>query len=89
MRDTERIFSVTVPQALEWAAKGKRAVKIEVENMPGNAIPEVKCWVYDYELMAGQYISAIEEIDLQGSKEEKDRMEYERLKAKFEVEDNA
>jgi len=56
----------------KWASEGWRSVKIEIEiNKP------TYIWAYDYKLGVGQYVDAVEEIDLIAAKEKQERREYE------------
>ena len=56
-----------------------RHVQITIEH---NNKPKV--WVYDFTLMAGQHVKSVDEINLVGVREAREKAEYERLKAKFE-----
>jgi len=73
-----------IEEAKEWAAQGRRSIEVKIDNMDGSKEPEVKIWVYDYDLMVGQYVTSVAEIDLAKAKEQQERSEYQRLKAKFE-----
>lgn len=56
----------------------QRQVEIKIQN------PETTIWVYDFDFMVGQTVKSIEEINLAGIKEAREKAEYERLRAKFE-----
>ena len=63
---------------IEWQkAAPRRHVDIEI-NQHG-----VKIWVFDTALMAGQFVHSVDEIDLEAVSAQRDREEYERLRAKF------
>ena len=61
-----------------------RSVDINIEPMRFNDEVRVRVSVYDYSLLVGQNVQSVEEIDLEAAREEKDRAEYEALKAKYE-----
>lgn len=58
----------------EWQQAGRRSVKIELEG------DEVSIWVYDYDLMAGQFVKSVDEIDLVKVLRDRATAEYERVK---------
>jgi hypothetical protein len=59
--------------------------KPETRSMRIEADPfkDVTIWVYDYKLQVGQLVQSVDEIDLEGAKEAKERAQFEALKAKF------
>lgn len=62
---------------IQWQKeRPSRRVNIEIRD-------GVTIWVYDTSLMAGQYVTDVREIDLEGKREERERREFERLSAKF------
>lgn len=46
----------------EWQLKGNRSVKIEMGKVAD--IGHLSVWVFDYDLLIGQFVTSIEEIDL-------------------------
>ncbi len=59
---------------VDWAKeKNSRSVKIEMER------GKMYIWVYDYNLMAGQFCKSADEIDLEAVKINDAKTEYERL----------
>lgn len=66
----------------EWvqAKKGRHAA-IDLGSIFDNKY--VRVWVWDYKLSVGQVVKSIEEIDLEAEKENRERAELERLKAKY------
>lgn len=59
---------------VEWAKKKKsRSVKIVMER------GKMNIWVYDYDLMAGQFCKNVDEIDLDAVKVNDAKTEYEQL----------
>jgi hypothetical protein len=75
---------------VEWAkAKDTRRVSIEIgENVYNPANPNhrwgIKIWVYDTDICEGQHVMSVDEINLEGKKERREKEQYEILKAKFE-----
>lgn len=61
-------------------APERRYVSVKLE--PG--MTEVRAWVYDSVLQVGDFVTCVEEINLEQKKEDRDRAEYLRLKQKFE-----
>lgn len=69
---------------IEWQqAKPNRIVKIELGSVVRS--DHRKIWVFDYDIMSGQYVSDVSEITLDEERERRDRAELERLKAKYEA----
>ncbi len=70
---------------MAWQAeKESRSVEVKVEGPRYGGERIVNVWVYDFDLGTGQHVTCAEEIDLEATKDERERREYERLKAKFE-----
>ena len=69
----------------KWQAEkpDSRHVKIDIEKDRFNA------WVYDYEILTGQHVQSVAEINLEAAKEEQERGTYERLKKKFEIKEES
>ena len=58
-------------------------IKIRARMFPAEG-NEVKIWVYDALLDAGQFVETAAEIDLEGRQEAKDRAELERLQKRYQ-----
>jgi hypothetical protein len=56
-------------------------VRIDIGEIPGTNT--ISIWVYDYNLMIGQHVNSVEEIDLQTKKDKEDKKKLEELKKKF------
>ena len=68
----------------EWQAGGPgRSVSIKIQNSIYKDEPATNIWVYDNLLMAGQYVSAVEEIDLEAEKEKEERAVLRKLHVKY------
>lgn len=67
----------------EWvkAGNGERHVKIDLGEIGHKDY--IKIWVNDYELEVGQFVNSADEINLEAAKENQEKEEYERLKAKY------
>lgn len=66
-------------QLKEWQSKGNRSVKIELGDVDENE--KIIIWVYDYDLVSGQFIEKdISEIDLISKKRKQLEMELEELR---------
>jgi hypothetical protein len=61
-------------------APDRRYVSVKLE--PGTT--EVRVWVYDSVLQIGDFVTCVEEINLEQKKEDRDREEFLKLKQKFE-----
>jgi len=71
-----------IEAAKKWVKEGRRGIEIKIGE-PGNK-EYFSIWAFDYDLMEGQRVKSIEEIDIEAVKEKADRKKYESLKAKFE-----
>ena len=71
-------------QFAEWQ-KGNKSRSIEIKI---NA-RETRIWAYDSSMEVGQFVQSVDEIDLAARKEQKERAEFERLRAKFEVKEKS
>ena len=60
-----------------------RSVSIKIQNSIYKDEPATNIWVYDNLLMAGQYVSAVEEIDLEAEKEKEERAVLRKLHVKY------
>ena len=69
----------------EWARGGRRSVDIKIESDRefGPETTKTTIFVFDYDLEVGQHVTCPEEIDLEGVKAQREREQYEKLKAKF------
>jgi len=68
----------------QWQAGGPgRSVSIKIQNSIYKDEPATNIWVYDNLLMAGQYVSAVEEIDLEAEKEKEERAVLRKLHVKY------
>ena len=64
---------------IKWqGGSGSRSVEIEIER--GG---KIKIWVFDTDIMTGQYVQTAEEIDLLGKKDREDKAKYEELRGRF------
>lgn len=61
-------------------APDRRYVSVELEPRT----KEIQAWVYDSVLQIGEYVTCVEEINLEQKKEDLDREEFLKLKQKFE-----
>ena len=71
-----------------WVSKkSSRCCKIEIQRnfLLGDMEQpvETKIWVYDIAIDASQNVQSVSEINLEATKEQREREEYEKLKAKF------
>lgn len=72
-------------QFYKWQQEKKsRMVEIKIGETPRTH--DIRIFVYDYDLKAGQQVKSVEEIDLEGHKAEEERAEFERLKKKYKGE---
>ncbi len=44
----------------------------------------IRVWAYDYDLLTGQSVKSVDEIDLEAEKAKEEKAQYERLRKKFE-----
>jgi hypothetical protein len=70
-----------IEAAKQWVKKGNRSINIEIGKPADNEY--FSMWAYDYDLMEGQHVDSIEEINIELLKEKRDRAKYKSLKAKF------
>ena len=69
---------------INWVRQGNRNVQIDIGQPYNNTYLSI--WVFDFDLKAGQHVNSVEEIDLEKKSADKERIEYLRLKKKFEGE---
>jgi len=70
---------MTIDECLKWQQEKpeKRNVSIYAKS------DKIEIWVYDRDLADGQYVQDVAEINMDRRHAEKERKEFERLKAKF------
>lgn len=75
---------MNIQSFMDWAKEkpGKRHVQIEIKYFMGEL--ECKAWVFDHDLLEGQWVEKASEIDIEKIAAEQQRTEYEKLKKKFE-----
>lgn len=64
-----------------------RICKIEIEKVrfwDKDEPLKIQAWVFDRDIGASQYVSSVNEINLEAVSEKEERDRYEKLKAKFE-----
>jgi hypothetical protein len=68
----EQAKKIDIASFVEWATEeGKsRTFKLEVENARWSKA-EARIWVYDYDLMEGQHVTCVEDINLEEAKRQK------------------
>ena len=75
---------IDLNQFAEWQAEDpNRSVEIK---LAGEA---TRAWVWDSSIMKGQFVKSVAEIDLLAKKEQAERAEFERLRAKFEAKEKS
>ena len=74
---------VDLNQFYAWQQEKPETRSMRIEADPFKS-QDIKVWVYDYGLQAGQFVQSVDEIDLEGKKEAEERAEYEALRAKYE-----
>jgi hypothetical protein len=65
-----------------WRNEAPDRRYVSVGLRPGTK--EVRAWVYDSVLQVGDFVTCVEEINLEQMKEDRDREEFLKLKQKFE-----
>ena len=75
---------IDLNQFAEWQAEDpNRSVEIKLDGAGARA------WVWDGSIMTGQFVKSVAEINLKAKKEQAERAEFERLRAKFEVKEKS
>ena len=71
---------MTLQELQDWvdADKDDRHVNLEIKNKG-----TMTCWVWSSRLMAGMYVKEVSEIDLDGQVLRAEKVQYEKLRAKF------
>ncbi len=67
---------------LKWQEEKPDSRSVEIKLNRG----AVTIWVWDYDIMMGQHVTSVDEIDLDGTAERREKAELERLKKKYEGE---
>ena len=65
---------------LTWQEESPSTRWVDIKIKPNTGLV---IWVYDTELIAGQFVSSVDEIDLKGKKREMELKELERLRLKY------
>jgi len=75
---------IDLNQFAEWQAEDPhRSVEIKIAG------EGTKVWVWDRSIMKGQFVKSVAEINLAAKKEQDERAEFERLRAKFEAKEES
>ena len=71
---------------IKWQAENPaaRSFEIKSDHARHGKKASLSAWVYDYDLMIGQRVSSVEEIDLMAHREKEEREKLAELKAKYE-----
>lgn len=77
---------IDLNQFVEWAKQNPSTRTVDIHINSSTRSDFITVWVYDKALQAGQHVKSVEEINLEDKKSRQERLEYERLKAKFEPE---
>ena len=80
LEQLQRRNNMDLNQFVKWQQEKPKTRHVNIEI----TYDETKIWVYDFALMVGQHVKSVEEIHLEGVREAREKVEYERLKAKFE-----
>ena len=67
---------------IEWQNEKPKSRYVTIEASPLKQPYQI--WVYDSDLQVGQFVTCVEEINLEERREKKERAEYERLRKRFE-----
>lgn len=70
----------------KWQSENPAARSFEIKMEPARHGKQstLSAWVYDYDLMIGQLVRSVEEIDLMAHHEKEEREKLAELKAKYE-----
>jgi hypothetical protein len=69
---------------IRWQSEKPERRSVEFELAPERFGKPGTAWVYDYDLMVGQHVHSVEEIDLAAHREKEEREKLAELKAKYE-----
>ena len=73
----------TLADFQEWQVAGpNRSVSIKIQTTFSRGT-ETSIWVYDSNLMAGQYVNDVSEINLEAIKEKEERAKLHELQKKY------
>lgn len=75
---------IDLNQFVEWAKQNPKTRTVDIHINSLTHPNFITVWVYDSKLQIGQHVKTVEEIDLVARAAEKEMLEFERLKAKFE-----
>lgn len=65
---------------IEWQKEKPQTRSVEIKiNSRG-----IEAWVFDRDIVTGQFVKSVSEIDIYAAKERRDREQYEALKKKYE-----
>lgn len=64
----------------EWENAGDRCIEIKIDRGVG------RVWIFDYDLLEGQVIKSVDEIDIEGAVRERELAELKKLSEKYETE---
>ena len=70
---------------IRWQSEKPERRSVEFELAPERFGKPGTAWVYDYELGEGQRVFCAEEINFEQAREDYERRELDRLKAKYEA----
>lgn len=70
----------------KWQSENPAARSFEIKMEPARHGKQasLSAWVYDYDLMIGQRVQSVEEINLVAHREKEEREKLAELKAKYE-----
>ena len=71
---------MTLDEFVVWQEESPLTRWVDIKIKPNTGLV---IWVYDTELVVGQFVSSIDEIDLEGVKREEELKELERLRLKY------
>ncbi len=71
----------------EWVAKGSRYAKVEINNYGYTKNkPDIKAYVFDYDILSGQDINDVSEIDIEKTMLAREKELYQELMKKYATE---
>lgn len=71
---------------VDWQAqKASRVVEIKISLNFKDNVQEIEAWVYDSNLSSGQFVTSVEEIDLESRQQKKEKADLKRLLEKYPV----
>ena len=71
---------------IKWQSERPASRSFEIKSEPARhgKKASLRAWVYDYDLMIGQHVHSVEEIDLAAHREKEEREKLAELKARYE-----